>query len=104
MEDIDTFARPEKCVNLHIGNYLPRKENAKVVKQLNSEEFIIRAEDLSKDVERGTSKIKLSVNINDADQLINGSIGTIEYIHFNNPNKPLLGEIMLNYVKATFSS
>ena len=34
------------------------------------------------------ARFLLAVNVNVADKLINGSIGTIEYVHINNPNKP----------------
>ena len=40
LEDTDTSARPENCVNLYLTNYLARKENTKAVEQLNSEEFL----------------------------------------------------------------
>ena len=80
------------------------RKNTKIVKQLKSEKFINRIEGSSKDVETGTYKITLpdnlslsqtsdlstilkiridarfhlTVNINVADKLINGSIETIE--------------------------
>ena len=54
LEDSDTSAWPENCVNLYLTNYLARRKNTKAVEQLNSEEFIIRAENSSKDVETGT--------------------------------------------------
>ena len=38
----------------------------------------------------------LTDNISVADRLINGSIGTIRYLHFN-PNYPLLGEIYVKF-------
>lgn len=31
LEDTDTSARPENCVNLYLTNYLARKENTKAV-------------------------------------------------------------------------
>ena len=64
MEDNDTSTWPEYCINLYLTNYLAGKENTKAaVGQLNSEEFIIRAENSSKDVETGTCKIKLPDNL-----------------------------------------
>ena len=126
LEDTDTSARPENCVNLYLTNYLARKENTKAVEQLNWRIFI-RAEDSSKDVETGTWNIKLpdnlslsqtanlriilktcvgvrfllTININVVDKLINDSIGTIEYINFNNPNKPLLEDIYVKFDELT---
>ena len=114
MEGADAFAWLEKCVNVYLTNHLAGTENTKAVEQLNSEEFIIGTEHSSKDVETVICKIKLpnilslsqtqnlhtilkicvgaqfllTVNINVADKLINGPIEIIEYIHFNNPNKP----------------
>ena len=64
MEDADTSTWPEKCVNLYLTNYLAGKENTKAVGQLNSEEFIIRVENSSKDLETGTCKIKLPNDLN----------------------------------------
>ena len=63
MEDTDTSAWPEKCVSLYVTNYLAGKENTKALEQLNSKEFIIRAEDSSKVVETGTCKMKLPNNL-----------------------------------------
>ena len=57
-EDTGTFTWPEKCVNSYLIIYLAGNENTKAVEQLNSEKFIIRAEDSSKDVETITFKIK----------------------------------------------
>ena len=47
MEDTDTFTWPEKCVNSYLLKYLAGKENTKLIEKLNSEEFVIRAEDWS---------------------------------------------------------
>ena len=122
-----TLLLDQKSVNSYLINYVAGKENTKAVEQLNSEEFIIRAEDSSKDMETGTFTINLPsnaslhktanittilkicvgaqflliVNINVADKLINGFIGTIEYIHFNNSNKPFLGEMYVKFYKPT---
>ena len=62
MEDTDSSIWWEKCVNLYFTNYLAGKENTRAVEQLNSEQFIIRAEDSSKNVGTGTWKIKLPDN------------------------------------------
>ena len=63
MEDTDTSTWPEKCFYLYYANYLAGKENKMAVEQLNSEEFIIRAKDSSKNVETGTCKVKLPDNL-----------------------------------------
>ena len=117
MEDIDTSVWPEKYLNLHLTNHLAGKENTKLVEQLNSEEFTMRSEGSSKDVEAGTCNpncelifiLKIcvgvrflqTVSINVADKLINGSTGTIVYIHFNNSIKILLGEIYVKFDEPT---
>ena len=41
--DRGTSTCPKKCINLYLTNYLAGKENKKAVEQLNSEEFIIIA-------------------------------------------------------------
>lgn len=43
----------------------------------------------------------LTININVVDKLINDSIGTIEYVNFNNPNKPLLEDIYVKFDELT---
>ena len=109
LEDTDTDTNwPKKCANLYLSNHLAGKENSKLVEQLNSEEFLMRAEDLSKDVIINTcnrncklmavlkicvgARFLQAVDFNVADKLINGFTGTIPFIHFNDPIKLLHGE------------
>ena len=99
-----------------------RKKKEKCHENLNSEVFVIKAKDSGRDLDTGTyrisipenislnqtvnlpSKLKVCVgvrfmltdNINLANKLINGSIGTIKKLHFN-PNYPLHGIIYVKF-------
>ena len=96
-------------MKLFLTNYLAGRENEAALVKLNQETYIIQAEDSGKDLETGTchinvpdyvslnqtgnlpaklkvcigARLMLTDNISVADRLINGSIGTIRYLHFN---------------------
>ena len=98
------------------------RENEKCIANLDSEVFVIKAEDSWRDSETGTctvsipdttslkqtanlpsklilcvgARLMLTDNINISDWLINGSIGTVKYLHMKH-NNPLLGKIYVKF-------
>ena len=122
LEHTDTSSWPNEFVKLYLSNYLAGQENEECIAKLNSEIFTIQAKDSARDLETGTynvsipaytglnqtgnlpavlkvcvgARFMLTDNISVTDRLINGSIGTVKYCHFNR-NHPLLGTIYVKF-------
>jgi len=122
LANTDTSTWPDEFVRVYLNNYLAGQENEKSIAQLDSEVFIIKAEDTKKDLETGTcsvsipdntsltqtanlpaklkvcvgARIMLTDNISVSDRLINGSIGTVMHLELK-PDKPLIGTIYVKF-------
>ena len=122
LANTNTSTWPDEFVRVYLNNYLAGQENEKSIAQLDSEVFVIKAEDSKKDLETGTSsisipdtasltqtanlpaklklclgaRIMLTDNISVADRLINGSIGTVKHLQMK-ADKPLLGTIYVKF-------
>ena len=122
LANTDTSTWPDEFVRVYLNNYLAGQENEKSIAQLDSEVFIIKAEDTKKDLETGTcsvsipdntsltqtanlpaklkvcvgARIMLTDNISVSDRLINGSIGTVMHLELK-PDKPLIGSIYVKF-------
>ena len=122
LANTDTSGWPNEFVKLYLTNYLAGKENEESIAKLNSEVFVIQAEDSRKDLETGTcsvsipdntslnqtanlpaklkvcigARLMLTDNIRVSARLLIGSIGTVKHLDIR-PNKPLLGKIYVKF-------
>ena len=122
LADTDTSDWPNEFVKLYLTNRLAGRENDACIDKLNSDVFVIKAENSRRDVETGTcsvslpdntnlnqtanlpgklkvcvgARLMLTDNINISDRLINGSIGTVKYLQLNSRNL-LAGKIYVKF-------
>ena len=109
LANTDTSTWPDEFVKVYLNNYLANQENEDCIGKLDSEIAVIKAQDGNKDIETNTcsisitdnislsqtanlsAKLKLCVgarvmltdNISVSDRLINGSIGTVKHLDWN---------------------
>ena len=62
LANTDTSTWPDEFVRVYLNNYLAGQENEKSIAQLDSEVFIIKAEDTKKDLETGTCSVSIPDN------------------------------------------
>ena len=123
LEHTSTDNWPEKHVRLFLTNRLTDQFNQEVLSSLPSEKIVISAKDSVKDstTKRCSvvvpddmpisstaglpakltvcvgARILLTANLDISDHLVNGSTGTVVFLHFSKHHSPLNGEIYVKF-------